>query len=271
MTSSDAAGINRTGIHMSPLDSRAMQHADGAAGQAYFNDAGSSALRTGYIVGADRLGSVPLPVARRAAAQAGGRPDGTPLVKDHRQGGRQAGRQANRQDMLLDKLGERLAFERTATRLYDALITKCVAMSDSSIGMTVEDLRDIRDDEARHFLTAARAIESLGGDATAQTPSADMVGLEAMGLVQVLADPRTTIAQSLHAILTAELADHVGWEALIALASEHGQMDMINDFSVALDEELGHLLLVQGWYEVAIGLPSAAAPNSDALPALAPD
>ena len=64
--------------------------------------------------------------------------------------------------------------------------------------MTIDDLETIRADEARHFRLIAEAIESLGGDPTSQTPSADLAGVESMGLVQVLNDPRTSIAQSLH-------------------------------------------------------------------------
>jgi hypothetical protein len=49
--------------------------------------------------------------------------------------------------ILLDKLGERLAFERTGARLYDAFITKCEVMLDEiEISMTIEDLDDIRAD-----------------------------------------------------------------------------------------------------------------------------
>ncbi len=238
MSLTQQPGLNRTGIHMSPVDSRAMQDFEGIP-EARFDDSGIADLRSEYIVHADLLGSVPVPLTASGAAQAGGAmlKGGDPTI-------------------LLDKLGERLAFERTGVRLYDALITKCEAMLDGTLSMQVEDLRDIREDEARHFLTVTRAIEALGGDPTAQTPSADMVGVESLGLVQVLADPRSTIEQSLHALLTAELSDQAGWESLIALAEEHDKKDMVIDFTVALDEERGHLLMVQSWYEEAIGIPS---------------
>jgi rubrerythrin len=230
--------MNRTGIQMSPLDSRAMQDFDGVP-EARFDDTGIADLRSEYINDADVLGSVPLPATVSGAVQTGV----SMLMGDSPK-------------MLLDKLGERLAFERTGTRLYDSLITKCEAMLDGSLSLTIDDLREIRDDEARHFLMLARAIESLGGDPTSQTPSADMVGVESLGLVQVLADPRSTVEQSLHAILTAELCDQAGWESLIALAEEHGKADLVIDFSTALDEERGHLLMVQSWYEEAIGISS---------------
>ena len=83
-------------------------------------------------------------------------------------------------------------------------------MLDGDISMTIEDLQQIRADEARHFRLISEAIKSLGADPTSETPSADLVGVESQALVQVLNDPRTSIAQSLHAIVTAELCDKAG-------------------------------------------------------------
>jgi ferritin-like protein len=233
----DQVGMNRTGIQMSPIDSKAMQDMD----RALMGDGGDESaladVRNAYIADADTLGSIPLPGTLTGALNMG-----IGMLK------------GDSPQILLDKLGERLAFERTGTRLYDALITKCEVMLAGDISMTIYDLEQIRADEARHFLLLAEAIASLGGDPTSQTPSADLAGVESMGLVQVLNDPRTTIAQSLHAIVTAELCDKSGWETLVALADEHELSEMVGDFTQALNEEREHLALVQTWYEEAIGL-----------------
>ncbi|WP_151635575.1 ferritin family protein [Noviherbaspirillum aerium] len=153
--------------------------------------------------------------------------------------------------LLLDKLGERLAFERSGVQFYDALIAKFEASQDSSTSMTLADLQKIRQDEARHADMLAAAIAGAGAEPGAQTPSAQLVGIESQGLKQVLDDPDSTIAQSLHALLVAEMTDNAGWELLIALAEDHGQMALISEFSVALDEERAHLMQVQNWYEEA--------------------
>jgi rubrerythrin len=237
-THTEHIGMNRTGIQMSPIDSKAMQ--DVEPGLPIGEDGDQSALagmRTDYITHAEALGSVPVPGSITGAVKLGA----LMLKGDSPQ-------------ILLDKLGERLAFERTGTRLYDALITKCQALLNGDISMTIADLEQIRADEARHFMLLSDAIASLGGDPTSQTPSADLAGVESMGLVQVLNDPRTSIAQSLHAIVTAELSDKAGWETLIALAEEHDLDDMVSDFGTALSEEREHLSLVQTWYEEALGL-----------------
>jgi ferritin-like protein len=234
--SSPSMGMNRTGIQMSPFDTKNMEKALAIdTEQMASGDTTELAQMRGlYISEADPLGSVPAPGTMKGVVKAG-------VSK----------MTGNEPTLLLDKLGERLAFERTGTRLYDALITKFEALQDGTTSMTLADLQQIREDEARHFSMIADAIEFMGGDPTAQTPCADLVGVESMGLMQVITDPRTTLAQSLHAILVAEMVDNSGWEMLIALAEENGQNAMVPDFSLALDEERMHLQKVQGWFEEA--------------------
>jgi len=245
MKESPPTGMNRTGIQMSPFDSNAMQSSIPPASAVPPGDETAlAAIRSAYIDEADPVGSVPIPATISGAVT-------TALQA----------LSGNSPQIFLDKLGERLAFERTGTRLYDALITKYQALHDGIGTMSLADLEKIRADEARHFKIVANAIESLGADPTAETPSADLVGVESLGLMQVISDPRTTLAQSLHAILTAELADESGWEMLVAMADDHQQAAMSSDFNVALDEERLHLQLVKQWYEEAVlGAPLTTAP-----------
>jgi hypothetical protein len=72
-----------------------------------------------------------------------------------------------------------------------------------------------------------------------------------MGLMQVLNDPKTTIAQALHAILVAEMTDNAAWDELIELTSQVGNDDLVARFSKARDSELEHLEKVQAWYKEA--------------------
>lgn len=228
-------GMNRTGVHMSPLDTNEMQSIPPSMIPATAGDESALAeLRASYIEHADPVGSVPVPGTIKGAITTGA----SMLT-------------GNQPQMLIDKLGERLAFERTGTRLYDALIAKLETLQEGPASMTLADLQKIRQDEARHFGMLAGAIESIGADPTAQTPCADLAGVESMGLMQVVTDPRTTIAQCLHAILVAEMADEAGWETLIALAEDHGQGAMVSDFTVALNDELAHLQQVRNWFEEA--------------------
>jgi hypothetical protein len=149
--------------------------------------------------------------------------------------------------VLLDKLSERLAFERTGTRLYEALINKVELLEEGLAGPTVADLEKIREQELQHFLLLNRSITELGGDPTVQSPCADVTGVASLGILQVLTDPRTSVTQCLQAILTAELTDNDGWQLLIKLADNLGHADMVRDFQLALEHEEAHLVNVRDW------------------------
>ena len=153
-----------------------------------------------------------------------------------------------RPQAFLDKLAERLAFERGGARLYDAVLVKLSAHAAELRGPVTADVEQIRDDEVRHALLIKACIEKLGADPTAQTPCADLVGVETSGFLQAASDPRTTLAQTLHAALAAELVDTAGWETLIALAENMGQDEMADQFREALQQETQHLAMVRRWF-----------------------
>jgi ferritin-like metal-binding protein YciE len=265
------AGINRTGMQLSPIDAEEMLAGRDQMGEPSSpgDERDMANLRTAYIQEADPVGSVPLPVGEIVAGVGDLDSDGTPTLDI-----------AASEEVLMDKLGERLAFERTGTRMYEALITKCRAAqgrageagvesgeagvaaaeseatartwaADGASAVSLEKLIEFRTDEAKHFQMVVDAIELLGGDPTAQTPCADIAGVESMGLVQVLSDPKTTLRHSLHAILVAELVDNAGWEELIALAADAGHRDLAGQFETALKEEQVHLAQIRAWHQQA--------------------
>jgi rubrerythrin len=149
--------------------------------------------------------------------------------------------------VFIDKLGERLAFERTGARLYEALLAKFEAASVHEGGPTRAELERIRDDERRHVLVVTDALRQLGADPTAMTPSADVIGVASLGWVQVLTDPRTTLTQCLDVMLVAELADNDGWTLLVEIAQSLGFTKLADDLRTALLEEEGHLNDVRAW------------------------
>ncbi len=243
-------GVNRTGVQMSPINAGEMKDGVATVMQTAAGDnAALASLRSAYIVEADQIGSVPMPGTVKGALATG-----MSMIT------------GNSPQLLLDKLGERLAFERAGTRLYEALITKVQALEqDGTATLPLERLLQIRSEEARHFAIVANAIVSLGGDPTSQTPCADLAGVESMGLLQTVSDPRTTVAQSLHAVLVAELTDNNGWEMLIALADQQNHDSMSADFNIALQHERDHLQQVRTWFEeTTLGSALSSAPQADA-------
>src|SRR4051812_8443250 len=95
-------GLNRTGEKMAPLGSKDVEEfARARLGEGSYDGEGFAALHKTYIEEADRVGSVPVPGTLKGMATTVG---STLMGKDP--------------SVLMDKLGERLAFERTGVRLY---------------------------------------------------------------------------------------------------------------------------------------------------------
>jgi hypothetical protein len=69
----------------------------------------------------------------------------------------------------------------------------------------------------------------------------------------VVVDPRTTLLQSLEAVLIAELSDNACWEALVELAQQAGEDDLEQQFAQAHTTEQEHLRKVQAWLAAGQG------------------
>lgn len=258
-------GLNRTGLQASSFAKEDMiDFAKAAAAGAPLDEGGLMAVHRDYIEEADPNGSVPMPGTMAGLATTG-----------------MAKLTGDNPEVFIDKLGERLAFERSGARLYEALILKCAAhqgdtttgieaagtvvteaVSKGNGGMEVDAvggidvdltvLKRIHDEEEAHFFLLSRALTMLGADPTAMTPCGDVAGVMAQGLMQTVTDPSTSVPQSLGAVLAAELTDHAGWELLIELADELGHDQMAREFRRALADEERHLATVKGWLRTAV-------------------
>jgi hypothetical protein len=159
----------------------------------------------------------------------------------------------DRSTLLMDKLGERLAFERAGARLYEGLVSKHQAYGDFDGGPGEEDLMEILGQEYEHAAMLERAIMELGGDPNALTPSANLAANVSAGLPQVLTDPRTNLLQCLEAIVVAELADNECWTVLNALACEAGHEELATACQQAIAHERDHLRKVRRWIAAGHG------------------
>jgi rubrerythrin len=148
--------------------------------------------------------------------------------------------------VLLDKLGARLQFERTGTRLYEALISKLDAYGTFGGGPSREDLLQIRAEEHGHMQLVQTMILQIGGDPTVVTPCANLQAVASRGIGDVLMDPRTTLLECLDAILVAEMTDHESWELLVNLASPV-VAELADDLREAQQTEAQHLVKVRAW------------------------
>ena len=155
--------------------------------------------------------------------------------------------------LLMDKLGERLAFERAGTRLYEALLSKHDVDGSYEGGPSREDVVELLREELAHFQLLSEAIEALGGDPTELTPSANIQLVASHGIGQVLTDPTTSLAQCLEALAMAELADNECWETLAGLAQLAGNEGLATQCEQALATEAEHLEKVRTWIAAAHG------------------
>ncbi|MFL5374435.1 MAG: ferritin-like domain-containing protein [Myxococcales bacterium] len=236
MKKSTGIGMNRTGMATSPLQSKMMLA--GAALPTSSPRAGLRALtaaRTAFARVAGPIGTMPPPASLREA--------GTAAMKALK---------GEKATVFVDKLGERLAFERTGCRLYEALLVKHDARGGFPGGPSRRDLEQIHADELSHFHMLEEIATELGTDPTAMTPSADIVAVASEGLPHVVADPRTDLLQGLEAILIAELSDNACWENLGVLARLIDMNDLAERFDEAISTEHVHLRRVRGWIEAGL-------------------
>jgi rubrerythrin len=232
----DDLGTNRTGIASSPVDAQeAVAEARAATPRPDTDGDELLAERVRFSRAAAPVGTMPPPMTAKGVAK---------MAVDAVRGKHPL--------MFIDLLAERLAFERTGTRLYEALLAKYDAAHPHPGGPMRDDLERIRDEELRHFGLLTRALESLGADPTAVTPSADVTGVLASGLVQVLTDPRVTLTEGLKAIQLAELADNDGWLLLTDVAARLGHDQLALQFQHALAQEEEHLTRVRSWVGAAV-------------------
>jgi rubrerythrin len=243
-------GANRTGVASSPVSAKKLvEAARQAAPVATFELQALEVIRLAYDEEAEPVGTVPPPATLKGAVKA--------TVKAL------TGEKAT---VLIDQMGGRLAFERTGTRLYEALLTKLQAADVHPGGPSLEELQEIRDEELAHVALLASGLERLGADPTAMTPCADVAAVASEGVLKVLVDARTTLTQSLEAILTAELTDNDAWSMLVTLAQKMGQDELAAEFREALLEEEEHLALVRTWLQSSLEGQAGVSDKAPAAP-----
>ena len=228
-------GMNRTGMKTSPVHAAELLEVRELQTTTPAPELDAVAIRAQYLAEAEPVGSMPPPPTLRGMA-------GTAMKA----------LTGKTMHVLLDKMGERAAFERTGTRLYDMMLQKVAVAPGLPAGMTIEGVQQIRDEEHAHFQLLAAAIEGLGADPTVMTPCADVTGVQGMGLVQAMGDPRLTISQALSTLLAAEVIDNASWELLIELAQQFGQDALVEQFTEALAAEQRHEATVRQWMSAAL-------------------
>lgn len=242
MRQSTDMGMNRTGIDMAPQQGKRMlENVQANAGTQTDGEA-MSRTRKSYAEISPPIGNTP-----PLASVKGTLKTGMEMLKGHKP------------TVLVDKLGERLAFERTGVRLYEALLVKLESDESWPGGPSRETLEEFCGQELSHFEMLHECIESMGGDPTAVTPSADIAGVASEGVIKVMTDPRNSLKESLEGLLIAELVDRDGWEMLIGIAKGLGEDKLVQAFQGAQQQEERHLQTVRSWLTQGVAQEAGAA------------
>jgi rubrerythrin len=146
---------------------------------------------------------------------------------------------------VIDLLTERLTFERSGVKLYDAIIEKMNLSTEEGVVDMVDQMREHRDQEKEHEEWLEDCVRQLGGDAHAETEMSAVVTRESKGIEDIILDGDNDIFHLFHALLTAELADNAGWDLLVSLADEAGDRDAKKAFKKRLHEEEEHLVFMR--------------------------
>ena len=140
-----AQRVNRTGLGFAPeLAQELIEGAEASTPSSAGNAGGIEAMRAIYADAAEPIGTVPASVTPgKETKKARKKP--TPA--------------------LLDKLGGRLAFERSGVRLYEGVLLKYRVHGSWDGGPTEAELEHLRSEEREHFLMLHEKMEGW-----AQTP-----------------------------------------------------------------------------------------------------
>ena len=152
-------------------------------------------------------------------------------------------------EILVDKLSERVAFERTGTRLYEALLSKYQDAEDKKGLPDKSRLELFQQEELKHFEVVSAAIKRVGGELPIISPATDLNGSLGMGWMLAITDARTTFIQALEIVLQAELVDSASWEILIELAERQELADVATQFQECLNEKEAHIVTLKQWLQ----------------------
>jgi len=129
MATAAKVGTNFTGVQMSPKDTkRLLEAVNEIHPDVPGDETGMLMERAERSAEAGRIGSVPVPGSAKGMLKTG-----FDMMK------------GKSPEVFLDKLGERLAYERNGVRLYEAMIAKAKALHTPDAGL-IDTLTHIRDD-----------------------------------------------------------------------------------------------------------------------------
>lgn len=148
---------------------------------------------------------------------------------------------------LIDRISERIAYERIVIRLYDTILLKHSEATHRDHLPPYELIKQFHQEEVAHYRLLCEVMRKLGGDPNAITASGNRETVAAHGWIEVVTHPDSTFDQCLHILHLAELGDSDSWELLTEFAEAQGLQELASKFRSCQAEEDNHLLNVRNW------------------------
>ena len=150
---------------------------------------------------------------------------------------------AKHPERVVDYLAERLAFERSGVRLYEAVLVRVREADEPEVRALAPLLERQRDEEREHVAWLQAQLQGLGAGSHPTSARAQLSQEETRGFAHVILETEAPLPHLLHALLAAELVDHAGWDLLVALADEAQDGEAQRELHRRRDEEARHLAL----------------------------
>src|ERR1700687_5150541 len=149
---------------------------------------------------------------------------------------------AMHREKVIGLLNERLAFERSAIELYDAVL-EGLKPRGGPYATVRTHLRRIREEEKAHEEWLVEQVRALGGDPTVESNGFHRVQGQGRRARDDLAGAHEP-ARLLHAPLDTEARDNAAWELRLELATRAQDEEACEAFAQRLHEEQEHLLMI---------------------------
>ncbi len=145
---------------------------------------------------------------------------------------------------LIHLLSERLAFERAGVNLFDRVLAAMRASGDADIEALHGEMEASRNEEQEHLAWLEAHLRALRADADGDAEDAP----EADGpwtSIEEVAESDAPLPQLVNALLAAKLADEAGWDLLVQLAEEAGDVDTRHALRSRVHDEEDHLAVIR--------------------------
>lgn len=142
-------------------------------------------------------------------------------------------------EMLLEKLGEKLGYERAFLRLYESFVHKKSLYAKRYLHAKSYEQKIFENFaamKAAHCEILQTALIGLGGNPDHIVPSEDLAAIARLGIVTVFIHPHAKLKNLFHAVRIVELTGKSTTLFLIRLAYAAGAEDLANHMEILLEE-----------------------------------